>query len=187
MPREPAPSAPPLLQNWMLSDIDEGGSATLPLSPLTGRIFTATALASEFEMPRFSHDSNELVTSASAARPGGAAIIVDDAAAINDYGLVTWTRTDMIAQSDTDVRFVIERIIRTHKSVVSRITEVVVRPTFSDAAMWLAACCELNDAIRVRITHRGLDRYGYVIGVAHDVSMNKNVWTTTLTITEGGQ
>lgn len=193
MPRAPAPAAPgsyadPAIM-WLLSDTasSEGTSTTTPTSPITATTFTVPPLAAEYGMPKFRHDGDEVVTVATAARVGGTSITVADAAAIERSGVVTWRRTDLDSQSDTDVTAVIERVLLTHKDVLSRIVEVTVQPTFSDAGMWIAACAELNDTVRVKLSAQSLDRYGYIIGIRHNVALDVQTWTTTLTITESGQ
>lgn len=173
---------------WLLSDvIDEGNALTAPTSPLTGATFDIPPQGCEFESPKFSHTSDETVTFASASRAGGTSITAESAESMAFNGNIPWIRTNVIAQSDTDVKALVDRVLLTHKDVLSRITEVTIRPLFSDAAMWMAAMCELNDTVRIRLTSRGLDRFGYIIGIRHSMNLQLASWTLTLTITEGGQ
>jgi hypothetical protein len=136
-------------------------------------------------------DAAEMVTVANVARVGGtSATIVADTAP--RYGIKTWTRTDLLCQTDADAQAVGGLKVVQFRETQIRFTNATVSPLFAPEATWFVLSSAIGDRVRCRlrplaaaaVVGSEIDRDAFIEGIEHEIDAPTATWTTTFTLSD---
>lgn len=138
-----------------------------------------------------SGDDDLIVNQISVARVGGTAQTTSDATSIANYLTRTFTRTDLIHQTDTESANYAAIVLAEFKDQDLRFDALTVNPAMTDRLWPLVLDGRIGDRMTVRRRPPGggatIERDCFIEGVAHDIVPGNGGWTTTFQLSDASR
>jgi len=137
----------------------------------------------EFVDMSITYDDEQIYNDVLIGRSGGTAQNATDATSVTEYGTRTFTRTDLIHQSDDVSEGYAAYVLALFKDPKVRIDSITLNARSSSEVQYQAFTREIGDRILVRIRPPGrggsaIEREGFIRGITHEWDYLTLTWTT---------